>query len=127
MSKSRNQKRSRHEFKRLVENAVNDVCRLPRPGLFFCVSEFFTKGFPIEEIHVLAALHFTSEGSPFCCGEPLCFLSCGDSWLEDIGNHVRRAMNLQHSLTVELEIKPIYHGDVEFHYGVLDDNSDNDW
>ena len=96
-------KRSRHELKRLVENAVADECRLLERGLWFCVDEVEASGWPPERIKVWATLHFLAAGSPFCCGEPSCQLGTFlDERMQRISAHVRRAMGLEQQLTVDL-------------------------
>ena len=84
-----------------MEEAVNEVCALPRSGLWFCVNEVETSGHPIEEIRVWATLHFLAAGSPFCCGEPNCHLGLLGEKLLAVNEHVARAMELEHSVNVE--------------------------
>lgn len=110
-------KRSQHEQKRLVEQAVADVCGLPRPGLWFCVDVVEASGWPPEQLTVWATLHFLPEGSPFCCGEPGCHLGlCGERLLR-VSEHVRRAMHLRQELSVDFgnRIGVNYHMGVVFH------------
>jgi hypothetical protein len=111
-------KRSKGELKRLVEEAVAVACGLPRPGLWFGVEELETSGSPTEYIRVWATLHFTAEGSPFCCGEPQCHLGLFAERLAEIGDQVRRAMGLRQAVSVEfVHIGVQYHAGVGFHYG----------
>lgn len=116
-----NDKRSEHELKRLVEEAVAEACRLPRPGLWFCVDRVESVGQPPEQLKVWATLHFLREGAPFCCGEPGCHLGLSVDRLDAVGEHIRRAMHLQQDVTVDF-------GDrinVDYHEGVTFDSSSN--
>lgn len=109
---------SQHELKRLVEQAVADVCGLPRPGLWFCVDEVEARGGPPEHLKVWATLHFLPEGSPFCCGESGCHLGLFGERLQQVSEHVRRAMHLRQELSVDFgdRIAVYYHSGVVFHY-----------
>src|SRR5262245_23506690 len=109
-------KRSKHEIKRLVESAVGEACRLPRPGLWFCVDDVEVSGSPPERIKVWATLHFLPAGSPFCCGEPICHLGNWGERGAEIGDRVRRAMGLRQVVTVDIgdRIAANYHAGVEF-------------
>jgi hypothetical protein len=115
------EKRSEHELKALIERAVRDVCGLPRPGLWFCADAVETRGRPPEHLSVRATLHFLPEGAPFCCGEPQCHLGLFGERLDDVADHIRRAMHLKQDLTVEFGdgIGVSYHDGVTFHYGEL--------
>ncbi|WZO97889.1 hypothetical protein EP7_004941 [Isosphaeraceae bacterium EP7] len=111
------EKRSQHEFKRLVELAVADTCNLPRPGLWFCSDEVEAIGRPLDRLKVRATLHFLPAGSPFCCGEPGCHLGFGEL-SEGIGDHIRRAMRLRQALTVDFgQIGVNVHPGVRLTYG----------
>jgi hypothetical protein len=39
-------KRSKHELKRLLEDAIATICKLPRPGLWFVIDEVDVTGRP---------------------------------------------------------------------------------
>jgi hypothetical protein len=112
-------KRSQHELRRLVEQAVSEVCGLPRPGLWFCVDEVESRGRPPERLRVWATLHFLPEGSPFCCGEPGCHLGLRGERLRVVGDRIRRAMGLRQEVSVDFghRIGVQYHPGVAFHYG----------
>src|SRR6185312_14705208 len=108
--------------KRLVESAVADTCRLPRLGLWFCVDEVEAGGRPPHHLRVWATLHFLSAGSPFCCGEAGCHLGlCDEDLAQEVGEHIRRAMNLRQMVMVEFRrIAVNHHPGVDFHYGRAD-------
>ena len=105
-------KRSEHELKRLVEEAVADECKLAGRGLWFCVDKVEAHGHPPERLVVWATLHFLPSGSPFCCGMPECQLAMFiPGRLERIGDLIRRAMGLSQPVTVELHRFPARPGD----------------
>ena len=108
-------------MKRLVEAAIAEVCGLPRPGLWLCLDEVEAFGSPPERIRAWATLHFTAEGSPFCCGEPQCHLGLFGERLVKVEEHVRHAMQLRQTMVVEFgDILAQYHAGVAFHSGQLD-------
>jgi hypothetical protein len=114
-------KGSQAELRRIVTAAVRKVCRFPRPGLWFEVTSILVKGHPPESLLVYARLRFLPDGSPFCCGEPTCHLGLLDEHLREISEHVRRAMGLRQSVSVDFAaIVPEYHPGVSFHYGAND-------
>lgn len=108
--------RSHDRLKQLVERAVADACDFPRPGLWFCVDTIEAHGHPPEHLRIWATLHFLSEGSPFCCGESGCHLGLFGERLEQIGDHVRRALKFSQRITVHFgdRIGVIYHAGVTF-------------
>ncbi|HMF19417.1 MAG TPA: hypothetical protein VKE98_19575, partial [Gemmataceae bacterium] len=112
-------KRSQQRLKQIIESAVSTVCNLPRPGLWFCVDAVATHGHPPQEIRVWATLHFLPDGSPFCCGEPGCHLWLFKEQVAEVAEHVRRALCLRQSVTVDFgdRIRADYHPGIEFRYG----------
>ena len=116
--KKTNHKRSKGELKRLVIVAVERVCRVPRSGLLLNIDEIESSGSPPSSIRAWATLHFTKEGSPFCCGEPACHLCLTEDSLEEIGDEVRRAMGLRQRVDVQFaSLGVLYHDGVSFGYG----------
>jgi hypothetical protein len=109
-------KRSKQELIRLVEEAVSEVCGLPRPGLWFCVDELETVGRPTSRLKIWATLHFLPEGSPFCCGEPGCHLGLFGNRLIAVGEQLRRALGLRQEVAVDFadRIGVNYHEGVRF-------------
>jgi hypothetical protein len=93
--------RSEAELRRLVTQAVADVCELPRPGLWLSVDQVEAAGRPLKRLRVWATLHFLPAGAPFCCGEAGCHLGLFGDRLAAVGDHVRRAMRLRQPLAVE--------------------------
>lgn len=112
------QKRSQHELKRLVEEAVAVECDLPRLGLWFCVDAVEAQGRPPARFRVWATLHFVPVGSPFCCGEPGCHLGLFGELLERVGDRIRRSMGLTQPVAVEFTggIGTCYHSGVQLQH-----------
>lgn len=112
-------KRSKHELKRIVEDAVNLQCSLPRPGLWFAIDELQTdRTKPPSRIQAWGTLHFTSDGSPFCCGEPDCHMGpMVDERDRLIADGIRRSLGLVGELTIDLRIGTTYHDGVDFQCG----------
>jgi hypothetical protein len=112
-------KRSQHELKRLVEQAVADVCGLPRPGLWLCVDLVEVRGRPPERLKVWATLHFLPDGSPFCCGESGCHLGLFGKRLQQIGERLRHTMALKQEVSVDFghHVNVYYHPGIAFHDG----------
>ena len=110
-------KRSEHELKRLIEEAVSTRCRLADRGLWFCIDRVEANGRPPERLKAWATLHFLPAGSPFCCGEPECHLGLIER-IDDVNDHVRRAMNLRQPVIVDFgdRIAVNYHAEVRFSY-----------
>jgi len=122
MTKRKLPKRSKHELKRIVEDAVNKVCRLPERGIWFTIDELETDlASPPSRIKTWSTLHFTAKGSPFCCGEPTCHIGAGAVLMKPIFDKIRRSLNLTQEVTIKFVSTSIVHEGVEFHYGVNDD------
>jgi hypothetical protein len=115
MPKQTTAKRSEHELKRLVEDAVAEEFGLNLRGLWLCVDKVEAIGCPPEKLKVWATLHFLAAGSPFCCGEPLCHLPLIKRG-EDVNEHVRRALQLRQPINVDFgnRIGINYHDAVRF-------------
>ena len=109
-----------------AEDMPRELCEavsLPRPGLWFAVEELQTdRTKPPSRIQAWGTLHFTNDGSPFCCGEPDCHMGPTIERDRLIVDRIRRALNLAQAFTVDLLIRTIYHGGVEFHYGMNGDD-----
>jgi hypothetical protein len=101
MAHTQPDKRSKHELKRLVEQAVTDLCALSQRGMWLCVDELEVRGHPPKSVRLWATLHFMPSGSPFCCSEPGCHLWLLDDRLESLNNAVRRSLCLEHDVKVE--------------------------
>lgn len=112
-------KRSTHELKRLVEQAIADTCDLPRPGLVFTIDAVEVHGRPPERLSVWATLRFLAAGSPFCCGESGCHLWLFGERLAAAEDAVRRAMGLRQPVALDLRdrVAVRYEPGVRFHYG----------
>ncbi len=109
-------RRSEHELKRLVEEAVSDACDLDRARLAFHVDAVEVRGRPPERLIVWATLHFLAGGGPFCCGETGCHLALRERH-DEINERVRRSMGLRDEVVVDLDDARIgvsYHDGVAF-------------
>lgn len=95
-------KRSRAHLRALVERAAEDVHDLSRRGLRLIVDDVEAHGRPPRRLVVRATLHFLTAGAPFCCTEPGCHLGA-DLRGPEIGDHVRRAMGVEHAVAVEFQ------------------------
>jgi hypothetical protein len=112
-----NLKRSEHELKRLLEEAIEDEFGLSKRGLWFCIDRVEAQGRPIGGIKVWATLHFLPAGSPFCCGEPGCHLPQWDEErLSRLSDRMRHAMKLTQGVRVGFgeQIRVNYHDGVVF-------------
>jgi hypothetical protein len=109
-------KRSQAELKRLVQEAVADLCGLPRLGLWLCVDAVQVKGRPPERLRVWATLHFLPTEPPLCCGEPGCHLGLYGERLSEVADRVRRALNLRQPVRLEFVggLAVNYHAGVRF-------------
>jgi len=109
-------KRSGYELKRLIEDAVRTECGLDDSRLQFIVDEVEASGRPPDRLRVWATLHFLPAGSPFCCGEPGCHLGLSGERLEEVADHIRRAMGIEQTIVIDFgkRIAVRYHDGVEF-------------
>jgi hypothetical protein len=112
MSLRKYPKESKRKLLRLLEETISEECKFPRPGLFLNINEIEPIGHPLEKIFVWATLHFTVEGSPFCCGEPGCHLGLFGERLRRVEEDITRRLRV----TGPLEITTNFH--VEYHEGV---------
>ena len=57
-------------------------------------------GSPPTHVAASVLVGFLPSGAPFCCGEPGCYshVFC-ESGAEDLGDYLRRKMNLRHTVT----------------------------
>lgn len=106
-------KKSKAALTRLIEHAIRDVSDLPRNRFYVLVRNVVVSGSPPTHIVASVLLRFLPAGAPFCCGEPGCYSHAFcDSAAEDLGEYVRRKMNLRHSVTVAVRC------DVEYFDGI---------
>jgi hypothetical protein len=109
--------REKQRLRRLIEEIANDVFRLKRRGLLLCGEQIETRGRLPTEIRAWANLHFSPEGSPFCCTEASCHLFAPPDAPHPIGEELRRRLRLRQA--VDFEFASL-HGVV--HPGVTADN-----
>lgn len=108
-------KHSKAVLVRLIEDAIRDVGDVSRKKVYVLVREIEVSGSP--PIHIIASvlIRFLPTGAPFCCGEPGCYsrVFC-DSCSEELGDYVRRRMNLRHTVRVTLHFDVEYFDGIEF-------------
>jgi hypothetical protein len=96
-------------IERAVEAAMNDL----RPGLRFAVNEVLVCEAAPHVLRIRSTLHFHSEGSPYCCGEPSCHLGVR-RWAEVLD---RLPLSTGMPPAVELhfeDVAAVYHAGVKF-------------
>jgi len=79
------------------------------------VRDIDVTGSPPNHIVASVLVRFLPSGTPFCCAEPVCYsrIFC-DSGAEELGDYLRRKMNLRRTITVELRCAVEYFHDIEF-------------
>jgi len=108
-------KQSKAALIRLVENAIRDVGDLPRNKFYVLVRDLDVSGSPPTHVVASVLVRFLPSGAPFCCGEPGCYspVFC-ESGAEELGDYLRRKMNLRHTVTVALRSDVEYFDGIEF-------------
>lgn len=101
MQQRSSKKRSTHQLKRIIEEIVEDECKLSPRGLLFLMDELEVSGHPPARINVWGTLHFLPLGSPFCCLEPGCHLGLYTGRQERICDGVRRRLRLTQPVAIE--------------------------
>lgn len=108
-------KQSRAALIRLLETAIRDVGDIDSQKLYVLVRDVEASGSPPTRIVASLLVRFVPSGAPFCCGEPACYLRVfREDGAEELGDYVRRKMNLRHQVTVELEVSVEYFDGIEF-------------
>jgi len=108
-------KQSRAALIRLVENAIFDVGEIPRHRFYVLVRNVRVSGSPPNHMAASVLVRFLPSGAPFCCGEPGCYSRVfREDCAEEMGDYLRRKMNLRHAVTAELEYTVEYFEGIEF-------------
>jgi hypothetical protein len=99
----------------LVENGIRDVGDLPPNKFYVLVRDIDVSGSPPNKIVASVLVRFLPSGVPFCCDEPGCYsrVFC-DSGADELGDYLRRKMNLRQTVTVELRCAVEYFDNFEF-------------
>ncbi len=100
---------------RMVEAGIREVGDLPSNRFYILVRDVKVSGSPPTSMQVSVLVRFLPSGSPYCCGEPGCYSSVfRTEGIEELGDYLRRKMNLKHSVTVELKPSVEYYDDIAF-------------
>ena len=108
-------KQSKAALIRLVENGIRDVGNIASNKFYVLVRDINVSGSPPNHIVASVLVRFLPSGAPFCCGEPGCYsrVFCA-SGAEELGEYLRRKMNLRHMVTVKLQCTAEYFDGIEF-------------
>jgi hypothetical protein len=108
-------KRSKAALIRLVENGIRDVGDIPSDKFYVLVRDVDTTGSPPTRVVASVMVRFLPSGAPYCCGEPGCYSRVfREDGAEELGDFLRRKMNLRHMVTVELNVSVEYFDGIEF-------------
>ena len=106
-------KHSRAELIRLVESGIREVGNLSTDRFYVIVRNVTVSGSPISSVVASVLVRFLPAGAPFCCGEPACYSNVfRDDGMAELGDYLRRQMNLRQSVSVEIKL------DVEYYEGI---------
>lgn len=108
-------KQSQAAMIRLLESAIREVGDLDTNRFFLIVRSVVATGSPPHKLSAKVLLRFLPGGEPYCCGEPGCFSNVfRDDGLDELSEFIRRKMNLQHSVFVELQVSAEYYDGISF-------------
>ena len=108
-------KQSQAEMIRILESGIREVGDLDQRRFFIIVSNVVVKGSPPDSISASVSVRFLPDGAPYCCGEPSCYSRVfRENGLADLGEFMRRKMNLRQPVSVELNVHPIYFDGITF-------------
>ena len=108
-------KHSQAALIKLLESAIQEVGDLDSKRFYLMVRNVEVLGSPPTNIRAWALLRFLPSGAPFCCGEPACYSRVfRQGAMEELGDFVRRNMNLQHDISVELNVEAEYFNGIKF-------------
>lgn len=108
-------KQSQAELIRLLESGIREVGDLDSQQFFIIVSNVLVTGAPPENISASVSVRFLPDGAPYCCGEPGCYSRVfRENGLAELGDFMRRKMNLRQPVSVELNVHPIYFEGITF-------------
>ena len=108
-------KHSQAELIRLLESGIREVGDLDTRRFFIIVSNVVASGSPPHSLVASVLIRFLPDGAPYCCGEPGCYSRVfRDDGLADLGDFLRRKMNLTQSVSVELKVRTEYYDGISF-------------
>ena len=108
-------KQSQAELIRLLETGIREVGNLDPSRFFIIVRSVTAAGSPPHSLRASVLLRFLPGGEPYCCGEPGCYSSvfCDDG-VDELGEHIRRKMNLRQTVAVDLHVDAEYYDNISF-------------
>lgn len=108
-------KQSQAELIRLLEVGIREVGNLDPSRFFIIVRNVTAAGSPPHSLRASVLLRFLPSGEPYCCGEPGCYSSvfCDDG-TGQLGEHIRRKMNLRQAVSVDLHVDAEYYDNISF-------------
>ncbi len=108
-------KQSHAELTRLLEAGIREVGDLEPNRFFIIVRNVVSTGAPPSLLRASVLLRFLPGGEPFCCGEPMCHSSVfRDDGIDELGDYMRRKMNLRQAVSVELHVDAAYDDSISF-------------
>ncbi len=108
-------KHSQAALIRLLESGIREVGDLDKDRFFIIVQNVVASGSPPDKIIASVSVRFLPGGAPYCCGEPGCYSRVfRDDGLEELGDFVRREMNLKQTVSVELNVYTKYYNGIRF-------------
>jgi len=108
-------KQSKAELTRLLEAGIREVGDLDPRRFFIIVRNVVATGSPPSSLRASVLLRFLPGGEPYCCGEPGCYSTVFRvDGATDLGEHMRRKMNLRQTVSVDLHVEPEYYDNISF-------------
>ena len=108
-------KQSQAALIRLLEAGFRDVGNLDSKRFFLIVRNVAAAGSPPHTLRATVLVRFLPGGAPYCCGEPACYSRVfREDGIEELGDYVRRKMNLKQTVNVELKVCTEHYDGIAF-------------
>lgn len=108
-------KKSQATLVRLLESGLREVGDLDKARFFVIVQNVVASGSPPDRIVASVMVRFLPGGAPYCCGEPSCYSRVFRSdGMAELGDFLRRKMNLRQTVAVELKVRSEYYDGISF-------------
>jgi len=108
-------KQSKAALIQLLENGIRDVGDICSDRFYIIVRDVVVSGAPPKALVASVFVRFLPSGAPFCCGEPSCYSRVfRDDGADELGEYVRRKMDLRQTVTVQLDVSVEYFEGIEF-------------
>lgn len=108
-------KQSHGALVRLLESGIREIGDLRSDRFFIIVRVVVVSGSPPTKLLASVLVRFLPAGAPFCCGEPSCYSAVfRDDGAKELGDYMRRKMNLQHTVSVALNVAAEDYDDISF-------------